>query len=403
MSRRVLFVTSNYPRWAGDSTTPFVHDLAVDLGERGWSVTVLAPHFPGAARREELDGVEVFRFRYLAPESAETVCYGGGALINLAQSRTALAKVPFLVAAEWRASAARLRTRYDVVHAHWVLPQGFVITTVPTRGAATVITAHGGDVFGLRGGIVDRFSRFALQRADAVTVNSAATERALAEITPKAAVTRIPMGADLTPADPVLVATRREAGPLVVFAGRVVAEKGVDDLVDAVALLSGPYPQLRAVVAGSGQHLEAVRRRAVERGVSERIDFVGWAKRGDVAAWLAAADLVVAPSRIGVDGWQEGQGLSIIEAMAQARPVVATATGGIAETIEDGVTGVLVPPENPAALARAISRILTDPAGSAAMGERARAHALASFSRTSSAGRFADLYERILAGRVARR
>jgi len=396
MSRRVLFVTSNYPRWAGDSTTPFVHDLALDLGRRGWQVSVLAPHYPGAARREDFDGVDVHRFRYLMPESAQTVCYGGGALINIGRSRTTLAKVPALVAAEWAATAVLLRSGYDVVHAHWVLPQGFVVTSVPARGAATVITAHGGDVFGLRGAIVDRFSRRALERATAVTVNSAATERALTQITPSAALTRIPIGVDVdVKPDPVAVAARRGSGPLLVFLGRIVAEKGIDDAIDAVALLATSHPSLRLAVVGTGQHLEAARRRAVERGVAQRVEFVGWVEPGAAVEWLAAADVVVAPSRIGADGWQEGQGLSIIEAMVQARPVVATRTGGIPETIDDGVTGVMVDPSSPSALAGAISALLADPAAAVALGGRARARVVSEFSRATSADAFLALYERV--------
>lgn len=390
---RALFVTSNYPRWAGDSTTPFVRDLAVDLDEQGWTVTVLAPHYPGAARREQLDGIDVHRFRYVRPESAQTVCYGGGALVNLAGSRTAQAKVPLLVGSEWLATAALLRGRFDIVHAHWVLPQGFVATTVPARGAATVITAHGGDVFGLRGGLVDRFSRWALGRADAVTVNSAATRAAAGELTDRGDVTVIPMGVDVSAVpDPAAVAAHRVGdGPLLVFAGRLVVDKGVDDLIDAVALIPG----VRAVVLGTGQHLDDVRRRAVAQGVSDRIDFRGWVDPVDVTAWLAAADVVVAPSRIGSDGWQEGQGLSIIEAMAQARPVVATRTGGIPETIEDGVSGVLVAPRDPSALARAVAALLADPGRAAAIGQQARERVRERFSRASSARKFADLYDDI--------
>ena len=390
---RVLFVTSNYPRWRNDTTTPFVHDLAVDLAARGWRVSVLAPHFPGAARREELDGIDVRRFRYLLPESAQTVCYGGGALVNLAGSKRTLAKVPALVGAEWLATAGRRGGRFDVVHAHWVLPQGFVVTTAPIGRAATVITAHGGDVFGLRGGVVDRFSRFALARADAVTVNSAATASAVQSISPAASVIQIPMGADVAAVpDPELVAAHREGGgPLLVFVGRVIADKGIDDLIDAVALLPG----VRAAVVGTGQHLDATRRRAAELGVADRVEFVGWVDPADVPAWLASADVVLAPSRIGRDGWQEGQGLSIIEAMAQGRPVVATSTGGIPETIEDGVSGVLVAPQDPPALARAVKALLEDPARARSIGEQARARVVGRFSRAASAERFAELYERL--------
>ncbi len=80
---RVLCMTSNFPRWDGDSTTPFILHLVQDLQAFGWAVDVLAPHAPGAALKETLGGVRVERFRYFWPEAQESLCYQGGALSNL--------------------------------------------------------------------------------------------------------------------------------------------------------------------------------------------------------------------------------------------------------------------------------------------------------------------------------
>lgn len=399
-SRRVLFLTSNYPRWAGDTTTPFVHDLAADLAARGCQVEVLAPHAPGAARSEVLDGVPVHRFRYVRPESAQTVCYGGGALVNIAAPST-LAKVPLLVAAEWAATTWSLRGRFDVLHAHWILPQGFVATACPRFGAARVITAHGGDVFGLRGALLDRFARRALECADAVTVNSSATARAVAELAPAADVSLIPTGADTAgQPDPETVDRLRAActpdgAPLLVFLGRVVADKGVDDLLECAALLVGAGIGVRVAVVGTGQHLDAARRLAAELGIADRVAFPGWAAPSDVASWFTVADVVLAPSRIGAGGWQEGQGLAIIEAMSAGRPVVSTRTGGIPETIEDGISGILVEQRRPDELAAAVRGLLADPERAAAMGARARISVVHRFSRAAAADRFAELYAKV--------
>lgn len=396
---RALLLTSNYPRWPGDSTTPFVHNLAVDLGKRGWSITVLAPHAPGAATREQVDGVEVHRFRYTVPESAQTVCYGGGSLVNVRESRGAALKVPLVVGAEWLATLRQLRTGFEVVHAHWILPQGFVSAALPSRGAARIITAHGGDVFGLRGAFVDRFARAALTRADAVTVNSKATQREVDTLAQgRAHVRVIPIGADTDRLpDPALTLKlreqhRRAAGPFLVFAGRIVEEKGVTDVVSAVADLRRTHPNVTAAIVGAGQHVELVRQLAAELGVADCVELPGWADQQDVPSWFASADVVVAPSRIGKAGWQEGQGLSIIEAMGAGRPVVATSTGGIPETITHGETGMLVPPASPHLLADAIRELVADPDRAAAIGARARQSVARRFSRAASADRFADLY-----------
>jgi phosphatidyl-myo-inositol dimannoside synthase len=397
--KRVLFLTSNYPRWAGDTTTPFVHQLAVDLLGHGWSVTVLAPHAPGAQRRESMDGVEIRRFRYLLPEAAQTVCYGGGALVNLRDAPANKLKLPALVAAEWAATARALAEGFAVVHSHWTLPQGFVASTMPRRKIPRILTVHGGDVFGLRGRTLDRFSARALRAADRVTVASTATEAAVQQIAGAGVrATRVPIGIDLDVeprAD--LVAElqakfRRQSGPLLVFVGRVVEEKGVLDLVEVVARLAREMPGVTAAIVGTGQHTHRVRDAAAAAGITDRIQLPGWADPADVPSWFAAADVVLAPSKVGVDGWTEGQGLAIVEAMAAARPVVATRTGGIPDTITDEVDGILVPPGDVGEMANAVRRIVGDERLAARLGNNAVRTARERFDRSVTAAAFDAIY-----------
>ena len=234
--QRICLLTSNFPRWQGDSTTPFVLHLAQDLIALSWDVEVLAPHAPGAARQEVLDGVPVRRFRYLWPESQQTLCYQGGALTNLRKSWANWLKAPLLVASEWLALVRLLAHRhYDLINAHWVVPQGFVAVVAGRLfRVPVVITVHGGDVFSLNNVFLVWFKRFAFRCAAAVTVNSSATERAVLNIAPGLRqLHRIPMGVsphDKSP-DPAPEALRarygRGEGPLLIFVGRLVEEKGV--------------------------------------------------------------------------------------------------------------------------------------------------------------------------------
>ena len=398
--RRVLFLTSNFPRWKGDTTTPFVLDLARDLQALDWHVEVLAPHAAGAARHQVLDGVPVHRFRYL-PVRHETVCYGGGALINLRLDRTNLVKVPALVAAEWAAATRLVRGgRFDVVHAHWILPQGFVATTLPVR-APTLLTVHGGDVFALQGRALAGFKRFALQRAGAVSVNSSATEAAVRALAPDlTTVERIPIGANEAPVDAAEAARirsryRRGDGPLLVFVGRLVAEKGVEDLLGALREVAVDAPDATALLLGEGQERARFEKLAVELGVANRVTFTGWVQPHEVPSHLAAADVFVAPSRQGPDGWTEAQGLTIVEAMLAGVPVVATRVGGIGDTVRDEWSGLLVDERAPDQLAAAILTVARDEELAGDLRRRALDFAVTERSRRASAERFAAVLERL--------
>jgi phosphatidylinositol alpha-1,6-mannosyltransferase len=390
---RVLFVTSSFPRWPGDSTTPFILHLAEDLTSLGWHVTLLAPHAEGARRHEDFGEIEVHRFRYFWPVRAQTICYGGGALANLRRSPLDAVKLPALVAAEWW-STLRLLRSVDLVHSHWILPQGAAVAMTPAR--RHVATVHGSDVFGLQAKPFAIIKGWALRRASAVTANSTATKAKVSALTrSRVDAELIPMGVDIRQPDPEAVQRIRArfggSGPLVVFLGRIVEEKGVLDLVRAFALIRVRFPVARLTMVGGGIDSDTVSRLAVNLGLDDVVDQPGWTDPSEVVNWFTAADVVAVPS------WFEAQGLSVMEAQAAGAAVVATSVGGIPDAIEDGRTGILVAPRDPEALASAVISLLDDPPRAAAIGERAAEQARQRFSRQATARAFESLYNRVLA------
>ncbi len=398
---RICLLTSNFPRWRGDAVTPFVLHLAQDLPSLGWEVDVLAPHAPGAARRERLDGVAVRRFRYLWPESQQTVCYQGGALINLRKRRSNWLKLPLLVFFEWLALLALLaRRRYDLVNAHWILPQGFVAAAAGRLyRIPVIITAHGSDVFDLRGWPMAWFKRSALRCATAVTVNSSATEAEVNRIAPALQrVHRIPMGVTgHTPAvkaarDVVRGRYRRGHGPLLVFVGRLVDEKGVDDLIRAVPIVADALPDVTAIILGEGPDRPRMEALSADLGVGERILFLGWIQPDAVPNYLSAADVFVGPSKRAKSGGVEGQGLTFIEAMLADTPVIATRSGGIVDTVQDGRTGLLVSENEPEEIAAAIRRLVRNPELAQRLAARGREMVMSEFSRETTAHAFSALF-----------
>lgn len=376
-------------------------DLSTDLELIGWDVLVLAPHAHGAARRERLGTVDVERFRYMAPTRAQTLCYQGGALVNLRESRSAMAQTPLLVAAETAATLRAVRRfKPDVIHAHWLVPQGFVAAKVGQMTKTPVVTTvHGGDVFGLSAGPIEPFKRAAIVGSSAVTANSSATVAAVKRLAPGVEhVVRIPMGvttkiADDEAADAVRV-RYADDGPLVVFAGRMVPEKGVYDIVDAAAIARDRVPGVRFVMLGAGQHLEDVERRAVEAGVDDIVALPGWVDPADVAVHLRAADVILAPSKRASDGWVEAQGLSIVEAMAQERTIVTTSAGGIGDAVRHDDTGWVVPEGDPPAIADAIETLWADEARRQRIGAAGRRLVLDVYDRDKVAARFDEVLDR---------
>jgi len=402
-SKRALLITSNYPRWRGDSTTPFVAHLAADLIDEGWQVDVVAPHAPGAPRREVLDGVDVRRFRYLVPEKQQTVCYGGGTLINLRRRKSNWLKLPFLVAAELAMTLRLLLTRrYYLVNAHWIIPQGFIgaVAGLLTR-TPLVITVHGGDVFDLRGRPLSMAKAWALRRARTVTVNSTATLEATASLAENADIRTIPMGITLPEnssgqrISDIAASHRVGAGPLLLFAGRLVIEKGVDDLIRSLPLLAERHPDATLIVAGEGQDRECLENLVNEHGLTDKVTFKGWVQPGDLPSYMAAADVFVGPSKQSGSGWREGLGLVFLEAMASGTPVVATRSGGIPDIVRHEETGLLVEENSPEQIAAAIERLHNDPDLAARLVANGSAMVNESYTRAASAAGFARLFDEV--------
>lgn len=190
------------------------------------------------------------------------------------------------------------------------------------------------------------------------------------------------------PIDPAIV--RRELGadpdaPVALFAGRLAAQKAVDDLLKALDLLQHVRGGLVTWIAGDGPDREALVDLARAFRLGDRVRFLG--HREDVPRLLAAADLLVLPSRY------EGLPNVVLEAMRFGKPVVATSAPGTTELVVDGETGLLVPVGRPPDLAQAIRRIIDDPELARRLGDAGRSRVAAEFRADRMIERFAALYE----------
>ncbi len=182
---------------------------------------------------------------------------------------------------------------------------------------------------------------------------------------------------------------RETSDPVVIVSvGRAVAKKGYDDLLDALAALPADLAW-RFVHIGGGALRDALRDRARRLGIADRVEWRGAQPRAAVLAALAGADLFVLASKIARDGDRDGLPNVLMEAQAAGLAAVATRVSAIPELIEDGVTGVLVPPEDPAALAAAVAALARDPDRRAALAAAGRDRVRTAFGHDAGIDRLA--------------
>jgi len=382
----LVFGSSAFPRWTGDASTGFVYELSKRLKQRGMEVSVLMPHHPGSKRLEVVDGMRVYRFRYFFPSSLERLCYDGGILPNMKQSFIAKLQLPCLVKAEFFALwSVAMKEKPDVIHAHWVLPQGFTAAMVGKMlGIPVVVTAHAGDVFPLNKPLFRVLSRFAVRSAAAVTVNSNYTKAAVEKIISKSTIV-VPMGVDtkqFSSAPPFAAAAVRKKygvkGKMLLFVGRLAEKKGVTYLVEAMKQVVKTSPNCKLVVVGDGPEKDSLVRQS--EPIRRNIVFAGSIPNGQLPAFYRAADVFVLPSIVAKSGDTEGMGVVLLEAIAAGTPVIASNVGGIPDIIISNKTGMLVEQKNPGQLASAIIRILSTSSLKKRFVAAARKHVSESYS-----------------------
>jgi glycosyltransferase involved in cell wall biosynthesis len=217
----------------------------------------------------------------------------------------------------------------------------------------------------------------ALELADVVVSYSGAVDRHLAANgLPRRRI--VPYSTTIAP-EP---AAGDGAGRRVVFAGRLVREKGIDVLIRAAREVDGEF-----VICGDGRLLEPLRRLARRCGVEGRVSFKGWLSPEGLAEEFANAAVVVVPSL-----WPEPFGLVGIEALASGRPVIASATGGVEDWLDDRVSGLCVKPGDVDDLARALNQLLADPERQRAMGMAGREAVSRRFSAERHFAAIIDAY-----------
>lgn len=381
---RVVVLAHSYPRFAGDSHGPFVQRLSQEIAAQGHEVQALIPWDHEIVADPDAK-VPTSTFRYAWPPSLHLLGYSRTMERDRGMKLLAWALSPLYFACAERALDRLVRReRIELIHAHWILPNGYVAARVAKRrGIPFVATLHGTDVFmAERAGFLRAMARRALAAATVVTSCSPDLRDRLlaiggAQFASK--VVLVPNGTDqVPPAEPAAVrALRHRLGVaddtiLVAAVGRLVDKKGFDVLVDAIPALVAHRPRVRVAIGGGGPLAGPLTDRARALGVGDRLILPGALSHPEVLALLEAADVVAMPCVRDDRGNIDGLPIVVLEAMAAGRPLVASRLAGIPLAVNDGTTGLLVPERDPAALATALGRLADDPVFARRLGIAAR-------------------------------
>lgn len=376
---KVAYIVSLFPKI---SETFILRELEA-LRDQGVELTIIS--LKRGAERIRHPGAEAFMQAVIhAPSPAEALAAFSASLLRRPRATlAALARVagahlgrpillakslPLVLVAAW--VARRLEAgRVDHVHAHWATYPAQVAWTVHAlTGIPYSLTAHAHDIFLPNPMLAEK-----VLRSSFTATISEFNRRWIAEACGPEAAERLKVVRCGVPLEEF--APRRGPAPAgggIVSVGRLVDYKGFPTLIDAVGILAARGCRVRCTIVGDGPMLDALRDRVASAGLEELVHLAGERTIPEVRDLLSRAEVCVLASQRGHDGQMDGIPVVLMEAMALGVPAVATRISGIPELVEEGRTGLLVPPRDPAALAGAVERILDDPELAAGLARAAR-------------------------------
>jgi glycosyltransferase involved in cell wall biosynthesis len=336
---KLLVLATTFPKSLGDGTPSFVLDIAQEHSKH-FQVWVLTPMVPGAKRWETVGDVKISRFYYLWPATEDLA--DGSIMDNLKKGFYQKLQLPFMIASfSYRFLFRVLIWRPAAIHAHWIIPGGFVAKLAPW--VPRVITTHGGDVYALNSKPLFALKKSIIRNSAVTTVNTEMKDQLIA----KGLVTHaevIPMGVKITNLN------AKKKPSQIVFVGRLVEKKGLEYLLHAIDGLD-----CKLKVIGDGPLRESLENKAPANA-----EFLGQQSKDTVMQTIAESELMVIPSVVAKSGDREGLPVTLMEAAANKTAVIATDMSGINDVITDGESGLLVPEKDIQGLKDAIQKVLGD-------------------------------------------
>lgn len=402
----ICSLTHTYPRFINDINGPFVETLMEHIARHGHDVSVLTAYDPAWNRKPDDHTVDLRTYKYIKPDSMHILGYSRTIEGNIRFRKRVLALSPFLFMGSFTAFLRLVREKKpDVLHAHWILPNGFIAGQVARiTGVPLLIQLHGSDVFTAEKNPLFRtMARSAASNARWIISPSPDLKIRLGAIgidTSKISLVPNTVEADFNTSlsDGDAENLRKELGIpndhiIVLAVGRMVYVKGFNYLLEAFARIVETQENVTLVIAGGGVLYDNIKEMSEALGVNEQVRLPGPVSREEVPKYFSMADIAVVPSIKHESGAVDGLPVVVPEAMASGLPIVASNVGGISVLVKNDVTGVLVPERDPDSLARGILRLIEHPELRTKYGNRAKTVIEKAVNYDTISAHFVKVYE----------
>lgn len=405
----ILALSTSYPRFEGDVVAPFIENISKEIVKSGNRIDMLLPFHPMFKRTDE-KGLAFHFYRYASLKTFIIWGYASSMKADVQLKWKALLLAPKVyfsaLSAGKRLSAVK---KYDLIHAHWLLPNGFIAMKLAKKaGIPFAVSLHGSDITVAERPIFKVIARAILRRASWVSACSEDLRiRAINLGCDPDKIVTIPYGVDTILFNPdasrmsklrrMLKDNLKSGDKIVLAVGRLVEKKGFIHLVEAMEQLLKKRRDVLCIIAGDGDLKKQLRQTIYDLGIAKNVIMAGNVQRDELPLYFSGCDILAVPSVRDKKGNVDGLPNVLMEGLSSGRAVIASNIAGIPNVIEDGVNGLLAEPGNAKQIADAIVKLVDDGPMRRKLGAEARRQCLNRYTWKIIGKKYADGLKTILA------
>jgi glycosyltransferase involved in cell wall biosynthesis len=404
----ILTLSTSYPRFKGDVIAPFIESITKEIANTGNNVDILLPFHPKFNRRNE-KAIAFHFYRYASSEKFMIWGYASSMKADVQLKWKAILLAPRVYLSALNAGKKLLeKKKYNLIHAHWLLPNGYIAMQLARRYKIPfVVSLHGSDITIAERPLFRRFARSVLKEAAWITACSEDLRvRAVGLGCDPKKIETIPYGVDPLLFQPdasrmsklrrMMKSNIKGGDKIVLAVGRLVEKKGFIHLIEAMSKILQSRRDVLLIIAGDGDLKDSLQKRARELGIMKNVHFAGNIERDELPIYFSGCDILAVPSVRDKKGNVDGLPNVLMEGLSSGRAVIASDIAGIPNVITDGINGLLVEPGNSSGIAEAIEKLIDDGPLRRRLGAEARRHCLNRYTWKITGAKYAKGLKAIL-------